>query len=59
MDVSLTLLSAVFLYLIQLCDSNDNVFTFERHGIKIEKLKVPKTCDFSAEDDDILSIHCK
>ena len=59
MDVSTTLLSAFLLYFIQLCYSNEDVVTYEQDGIKIEKLKLPKTCDFAAEDDDLLSIHCK
>ena len=55
--LGLLLVVAVVVVALASGKKEDNKFVI--NGVKVEILKKPKTCDFAAEDDDKLAIHCK
>ncbi len=50
----------VILLLISSCTCTEEPLeVIEQSGVKIERMYIPKSCDFQAEHEDMVSIHCK
>ena len=46
-------------YLIHAYTGNEDSKTYVTKGVKVERLKIPKTCGFIAGDGDKLIVQCK